>query len=46
MIPTSDSNLVNSLMNFYDCFLDDYNDEKYVQSLSDLDIRAQLEVNN
>lgn len=44
MSVTSDSNLIQSLMNLFDCFLDDYNDEKYVASLSDLDTRAQLEV--
>lgn len=44
MLPTSDSNLIYSLMQLYDCFLDDYHDEKYVASLSDLDVRAQLEV--
>lgn len=31
-------------MNLFDCFLDDYHDEKYVASLVNLDIRAQLEV--
>lgn len=30
-------------MNLYDCFLDDYNDEKFVKNVSDLDVRAQLE---
>lgn len=44
MATTSDSNLINSLMNLFDCFLDDYHDEKYVASLVNLDIRAQLEV--
>ncbi len=44
MATTSDSNLIRSLMNLFDCFLDDYNDEKYVASLVNLDIRAQLEV--
>lgn len=43
MMPTSDTNLVVSLMNIFDCFLDDYYDEKYVKGLSDLDVRAQLE---
>lgn len=44
MSVTSDSNLIQSLMNLFDCFLDDYNDDKYVAALSDLDTRAQLEV--
>uniref|UniRef100_T1GP73 AAA+ ATPase domain-containing protein n=1 Tax=Megaselia scalaris TaxID=36166 RepID=T1GP73_MEGSC len=41
--PTSDANLVVALMNIFDCFLDDFNDPKYVESLSDLDIRSQIE---
>lgn len=43
MLQTSDSNLITSLLNIFDCFLDEYNDEKYIASLSELDIRAQLE---
>lgn len=31
-------------MNIYDTFMDDFHDEKYVDQISDLDIRAQLEV--
>ncbi|XP_073827136.1 dynein heavy chain at 36C [Musca autumnalis] len=41
--PTSDANLMVALMNLFDCFLDDFKDEKYVQNLSDLDMRAQIE---
>ncbi|XP_037882003.1 dynein heavy chain 7, axonemal-like [Glossina fuscipes] len=41
--PTSDSNLVVSLMNIFDSFLDDFRDEKYVQNLLDIDMRAQIE---
>lgn len=41
--PTSDANLMTSLMNIFDCFLDDFKDEKYMQNLSDLDMRAQIE---
>lgn len=44
MYVTSRTNLVKACMNLFDCFMDDYNDEKYVEQLSDLDIRAQLEV--
>lgn len=44
ILTTFDSNLITSLMNLFDCFLDDYHDEKYMASLSDLDVRAQLEV--
>ncbi|XP_055917464.1 dynein axonemal heavy chain 7 [Eupeodes corollae] len=40
---TSDANLINSLMNIFDCYMDDFSDEQYVQSLSDLDVRAQIE---
>lgn len=30
-------------MNLFDCFLDEYTDEKYTANLSELDIRAQIE---
>lgn len=43
MAITSDSNLICSLINLFDCFMDDYYDQKYVSNLSDLDLRAQLE---
>lgn len=42
--PTSDSNLARSCMNLFDCYMDDFRDEKYMESVSDLDARAQLEV--
>uniref|UniRef100_A0A1A9UMG0 Dynein axonemal heavy chain 7 n=1 Tax=Glossina austeni TaxID=7395 RepID=A0A1A9UMG0_GLOAU len=41
--PTSDSNLMVSLMNIFDSFLDDFRDEKYVKNLLDIDMRAQIE---
>lgn len=41
--PTSDTNLIVSLMNIFDCYLDDFHDPKYMESLSDLDIRSQIE---
>lgn len=44
IIPTTDSNLARSAMNIFDCYLDDFNDDKYMESISDLDARAQLEV--
>lgn len=44
MYVTSRSNLLSACMKLYDCFMSDFEDEKYVESLSDLDIRAQLEV--
>jgi len=39
-----DANLTRSVMYMYDCFLDDFYNEKYVSMLSDLDMRAQVEV--
>jgi dynein heavy chain len=33
-----------SMMNLFDTFMDDFYDEKYMQGISDLDERAQLEV--
>uniref|UniRef100_A0A1A9WZY9 Dynein heavy chain 7, axonemal n=1 Tax=Glossina brevipalpis TaxID=37001 RepID=A0A1A9WZY9_9MUSC len=41
--PTSDSNLMVSLMNIFDSFTDDFKDEKFVQNLLDIDMRAQIE---
>lgn len=38
-----DANIVRSVTYLFDCFLDDYHDEKYLQTLSDLDMRAQVE---
>lgn len=43
MMTTSNSNLVVSCMNLFDCFMDDYYDEKYMANLTDLDVRSQLE---
>lgn len=44
MITMPDANLTRSVMYLYDCFLDDFRDEKHVSALSDLDFRAQVEV--
>lgn len=44
MYITSRTNLVVACMKLYDTFMDDFYDEKYVEQLSDLDVRAQLEV--
>lgn len=44
MYVTSRSNILAACMKLFDCFMHDFHDEKYVESLSDLDIRAQLEV--
>lgn len=41
MAPTSDSNVVTSLMNFFDCYLDDYHNEAFV--VNEIDSRAQME---
>lgn len=46
MYVTSRTNLVVSCMRLFDTFMDDFHDEKYVESISDLDVRAQLEVRN
>ncbi|KAI5736725.1 hypothetical protein M8J76_006447 [Diaphorina citri] len=43
MFPTQDSNLIRSLLNLFDTFLDDFNDEKYYETHPSLDIRSQLE---
>lgn len=40
-----DANLVKSVMQFMDCFLEDFKNEDYKSKLSDLDTRAQVEVN-
>ncbi|XP_071441952.1 dynein axonemal heavy chain 7 [Hetaerina americana] len=43
LLTTTDTNLVVSLMHIFESMIDDYKDEKYFESVSDLDIRAQLE---
>ncbi|XP_067216276.1 dynein axonemal heavy chain 7 [Linepithema humile] len=43
MVTMPDANLTRSVMHLFDCFLDDFHDEKYVGALSDLDMRAQVE---
>ncbi|XP_072937032.1 dynein axonemal heavy chain 7 [Epargyreus clarus] len=43
MYVTSRSNLVTACMNLFDTFMDDFYDDKYVEQISDLDVRAQLE---
>ena len=39
-----DSNLIRSLTNLMDCFVDEYRDEKVAKDMAELDLRAQLEV--
>lgn len=43
MCHTSNSNLVKSLMNLFDSFMDDFYDENFCKNITDLDIRAQIE---
>ncbi|CAB0035335.1 unnamed protein product [Trichogramma brassicae] len=43
MITMPDANLVKSVMHLYDCFCDDFTDEAYVEKISDLEMRAQIE---
>ncbi|XP_046403326.1 dynein axonemal heavy chain 7 [Ischnura elegans] len=43
LLTTSDTNLIVSLMRLFESMIDDYYDEKHMEGLSDLDIRAQLE---
>lgn len=39
-----DSNLLRSVTYLMDCFMDDYYNEEVVKNLSELDLRAQIEV--
>ncbi|XP_034174982.2 dynein heavy chain at 36C [Osmia lignaria lignaria] len=43
LIKMPEANVIRSLMYLFDCFLDDFHDEKYLHTLSDLDMRAQIE---
>ncbi|XP_033175116.1 dynein heavy chain 7, axonemal [Bombus impatiens] len=43
LITMQDANMVRSVTYLFDCFLDEYHDEKYLQTLTDLDLRAQVE---
>ncbi|XP_051171696.1 dynein axonemal heavy chain 7-like, partial [Leptopilina boulardi] len=43
MCPMPDSNLLRSITHLMDCFFDDYEDEKFAKSISELDLRAQVE---
>ncbi|CAB3230574.1 unnamed protein product [Arctia plantaginis] len=43
MYVTSRTNLVVACMNLFDSYMDDFYDEKFMEQISDLDIRAQLE---
>lgn len=41
--PTTDSNLVNSLMNLIDCQLDEFQDETAIQNMEEREVCAWLE---
>ncbi|XP_041433138.1 dynein heavy chain 7, axonemal isoform X2 [Xenopus laevis] len=41
--PTSDTNLVRSLMNLMDCMMDEFSDESYFQKMSEREICSWLE---
>jgi dynein heavy chain len=48
MMPTSDSNLIKSLMNFFDCFSDEWRadtpvDKDKDQAIREVELRAQIE---
>ncbi|XP_076648121.1 dynein heavy chain at 36C [Halictus rubicundus] len=43
LITMPDANLIRSVTYLFDCFIDDFYDEKYLLTLSDLDVRAQVE---
>nr|XP_033343017.1 dynein heavy chain 7, axonemal [Megalopta genalis] len=43
LIAMPDANLTRSVTYLFDCFLEDFRDEKYLRTLSDLDMRAQVE---
>lgn len=36
--------MIKSLCDIFDCFLDDFYDEVYLQNLKEIDIKSQLEV--
>lgn len=42
--PTSDTNLVKSLMNLMDCMLDEFRDQAKMKSLDERDVCSWLEV--
>lgn len=42
--PTSDTNLVKSLMNLMDCMMDEFQDEAKIKSMSENCIQSWLEV--
>ncbi|XP_015609892.1 dynein heavy chain 7, axonemal isoform X2 [Cephus cinctus] len=43
MLSMPDANLTRSVMYLFDCFLDDFTDKKFLDSTTDLEMRAQIE---
>lgn len=39
-----ESNLVRTAMNIFDCYVEEFTDEKAMEGITGLDLRAQLEV--
>lgn len=44
MCPMPDSNHVRSVTYLMDCFMSDYQNEEVVKAITELDLRAQIEV--
>lgn len=46
LLPLVESNLVKTAMSIFDCFVEEFTDEKGMEEVTSLDLRAQLEVIN
>ena len=46
LCPTSDTNLIQSLMNLMDCMMDEFADEAKIKAMNDHDISSWLEVSS
>lgn len=44
VFPSNDSNLIRSLTNICETFMDSYSNEEHMKTVSQSDLRAQLEV--
>jgi len=44
VFPTSDLNLVRSLTNICDTFMEPYYDEEHLKTISQVDMKSQIEV--
>lgn len=42
--PTTKEHMIRSLCDIFDCFTDDFKNENFMQSTSEIDVRSQLEV--